>query len=586
MKQTAPLIFDIETNGLDPDKVHCLVTRQYGITKTFTGNEILNGIDTLKDNLVVGHNVIKYDLPVLKKLYGYEHSEELVHDTLVLSRLIYPDIKQLDVKLLHKGRIKPHLVNRHNLESWGCRLDMLKGDFGKANASWSSFSKEMLEYCIQDVKITEKLYAYLTNKDFSKQSIALEHRVAQILFEQEKKGLGFDEKKAIELHGKLLKRTNKIKENLSVKFGSWEEDLGEFIPKVNNKKLGYIKGQPIRKKKTVVFNPSSRQHIANRFYKFYNWKPEKFTEHGQPIVDEDVLKGLNYPEAKELYEYLSIEKRLGFISDGNNAWLKVNKFGRIHTHYVTNIITGRMSSRSPNLQQVPSINTPYGKECRELFVPSKGYVLVGADASGLEARCLAHYIYNYTGGKEYVDLILNGDIHTYNMNIMGITNRGHAKNAFYAILYGCSYKKLSEMLKIDVRDGKKLLDRFYLGLPFLKEIRQDINEKLEAVGHIKAIDGRKLQIRSAHSSLNSLIQSCGAIIMKKALTLLWETIKTHDAFVVANIHDEFQIETREMLAETVGKIAITSIEEAGKHFQLRVPITGEYKVGKNWAETH
>jgi DNA polymerase I-like protein with 3'-5' exonuclease and polymerase domains len=245
-----------------------------------------------------------------------------------------------------------------------------------------------------------------------------------------------------------------------------------------------------------------------------------------------------------------------------------------------------MSSRSPNLQQVPSINTPYGKECRELFVPSEGYVLVGADASGLEARCLAHYIYNYTGGKEYVDLILNGDIHTYNMNIMGITNRGHAKNAFYAILYGCSYKKLSEMLKIDVRDGKKLLDRFYLGLPFLKEIRQDINEKLEAVGHIKAIDGRKLQIRSAHSSLNSLIQSCGAIIMKKALTLLWETIKTHDAFVVANIHDEFQIETREMLAETVGKIAITSIEEAGKHFQLRVPITGEYKVGKNWAETH
>ena len=142
------------------------------------------------------------------------------------------------------------------------------------------------------------------------------------------------------------------------------------------------------------------------------------------------------------------------------------------------------------------------------------------------------------------------------------------------------------MLKIDIREGKKLLDRFYLGLPFLKEIRQDIVEKLEAVGHINAIDGRKLQIRSTHSSLNSLIQSCGAIIMKKALTLLWNALKDHDAFVVANIHDEFQIEARKELAESVGQVAVKSIEEAGKHFNLRVPITGEYKIGKNWAETH
>ncbi len=586
MNKTTPLIFDIETNGLDPDKVHCLVIRKNGETNSFVGNDILNGLDMLKDNLVVGHNIIKYDLPVLKKLYDYSHNENLVHDTLVFSRLIYPDIKQLDVKLLHSGKIRTHLVNKHNLESWGCRLNCEKGDYGKANASWSSFSNEMLEYCIQDTKITEKLYGYLTNKNFSDQSIALEHEIAHILYEQEMKGIGFDEKKAIELHAKLLKRTNKLKENLAKSFGSWEVDLGTFTPKVNNKKLGYIKGKPIRKKKTVVFNPSSRQHIANRFQKLYNWKPEKFTEHGQPIVDEDVLKELKFPEAKDLYEYLSIEKRLGFLSDGTNAWLKVHKFGRLHTHYVTNIITGRMSSRSPNLQQVPSMNTPYGKECRELFVPSDGYVLVGADASGLEARCLAHYIYNYTGGKEYVDLILKGDIHTYNMNVMGITNRGHAKNAFYAILYGCSYKKLSEMLKIDIKEGKKLLDRFYLGLPFLKEIRQDIVEKLEAVGHINAIDGRKLQIRSTHSSLNSLIQSCGAIIMKKALTLLWNALKDHDAFVVANIHDEFQIEARKELAESVGQVAVKSIEEAGKHFNLRVPITGEFKIGKNWAETH
>lgn len=582
---TQPLIFDLETDGLEPTKVHCLVINQEGTIHTFVGNEIPNGLDMMSNNLIVAHNGIKYDLPVLEKLYGYFHKKELVHDTLVLSRLIYPDIKELDIKLLAKGHILRHLVGKHNLESWGHRLQLEKGDFNKAN-DWSSFSNEMLEYCIQDTKITLKLYEKLLSKKFGTHSIDLEHQVAFILNQQERKGFAFDEKKGFELHGKLLKRSNELKKQLEDTFKSWTVDLGIFTPKVNSTKYGYKKGVPVKKSKEVFFNPSSRQHIANRLITLRNWKPDKFTPTGQPIVDEETLNKLDYPEAKILAEYLSLEKRLGMLADGNNSWLKVVRKGRVHTFYVTNVITGRMAARSPNLQQVPSIHSFYGKECRELFIPSVDKVLVGADASGIEAKCLAHYISNYEGGKEYTKLILEGDIHTYNMKAVNLNDRQLAKTMLYAILYGCSYKRLSQILKVPLHAGKLILERFYEQLPFLKEIKNDLLCRLEDGGEIRAIDKRILTIRSGHAALNSLIQSCAAIVMKTALVILWDKLKNKDAFVVANIHDEFQIETSKELADEVGQIAVKSIQEAGEKLKLRVPLTAEYKIGNNWAETH
>jgi DNA polymerase I-like protein with 3'-5' exonuclease and polymerase domains len=584
MKQ--PIIFDIETDGLNPSKVHCLVLQKDGKEISFIGRDIPKGIDLLADNLIVGHNVIKYDLPVLKRLYSYDHSPDLVHDTLCLSRLIYPDIaNSVDYKLLASDRIERSTVGRHSLKAWGQRLNFHKGDFAEIN-TFDTFTPAMLEYCIQDVKLTSLLYSKLLEKGFSKESIELEHEVANILKLQEDKGFGFDELKAQQLHATLLGRTHDLKLSLENRFPDWQVDLGEFVPKVNNKKLGYKKGVAIRKSKTMKFNPSSRQHISNRLMELRNWKPKKFSETGLPIVDEETLDHLDYPEAKELNEYLLIEKRLGMLSDGKNAWLKVVNKGRIHSNYITNITTGRMSCRSPNLQQVPSINSPYGKECRELFIPSKGYVMVGADASGIEARSLGHYIYNYTGGKEYVDLILNGDIHTYNQKNLGLKSRALAKTILYAVLYGASARRVHEILDCSMSEANKVLEKFYRVLPFLQEIKEDIIGKLEAFGYIKGIDKRILTIRSQHSALNALNQSCAAIIMKKALTILWDKLKDKDAFVVANIHDEFQIEAKPEIADEVGKIAVDSIIQAGEHFNLRVPLGAEYRVGKSWAETH
>lgn len=581
MKQT--LIFDIETNGLNPSVVHCLVINDGNKTIPFVGNEIPKGIELLADNLIVGHNVIGYDLPVLNKLYNYSHKRELVHDTLCLSRLIYPDIaNSVDVK--KSWREDKTVCGKHNLKAWGTRLGFPKMDFEVSN--FEKFTPEMLEYCIRDVELTKKLYEKLTTKDFSLESIDLEHQITFITKQQEKKGMGFDVLKAQQLHATLLSKSNELKLKLDETFKDWVEDLGTFVPKVNSKKFGYVKGVPVKKTKVVKFNPSSRQHIANRLKALHNWKPKHFTETGQPIVDEKILENLEYPEAKLLNEYLTLEKRLGMLSDGTNAWLKVVKDGRIHTQYVTNIVTGRMASLRPNLMQVPNIHSIYGKECRELFIPTKGYLMVGVDANSLEALCLSHYIYNYTKGKEYVELILSGDFHTYNMKAAGLTSRELAKRMFYALLYGCSYKKLSEILECSLTEGKQIYDKFYKALPFLKELKQDIYEKCEATGIIRAIDKRILTSRSQSAQLNLLIQSCGGIVMKKALVILWDKLKSLDAFVVATIHDEFQIEAKPEIAEQVGKLAVESIKEAGEYFKLRVPLSASYKIGRNWAETH
>jgi DNA polymerase-1 len=586
---TKTLFFDIETNGLDPSLIHCLVIIDENDKEfTFTGNDIPNGTKLLTDNLIVGHNCIGYDLPVLNKLLNYSHKRELVHDTLCLSRLIYPDIaNSVDVKLLVRGTISKNSVGKHSLKSWGERLQFQKLDYQQNNPdAFEKFDEKMLEYCIQDVRLTKKLYEKFMSKGFSKESIELEHKISFITKEQELRGFYFDEKKAQSLQAKLLSKYNDLKLKLEKTFIDWEEDLGEFIPKVNSKKFGYKKGIPVRKTKLVKFNPSSRQHIANRLTTLHGWKPKEFTPTGTPIIDEDVLSSLPYPEAKLLNEYLLIEKRLGMLSEGANGYLKVVKKGKIHTSYITNIVTGRMSSRYPNLQNIPNTHSLYGKEFRELFIPKPNYVMVGVDAQSLEAVCFAHYIYNYKGGKEYADLILNGDFHTYNMKAAGLQSRELSKTMFYALLYGSSFKRLSEILDCPIAEAKDILDRFYRQLPFLKQIKTDIIEKIEAHGVLKAVDQRILTVRSNHATLNTLIQSCGAIIMKKALTILWDNLKDKDAWVVATIHDEFQIEAKKEEAEFVGQLAVDSIKKAGEYFKLRVPISASFRVGNNWSETH
>jgi DNA polymerase I-like protein with 3'-5' exonuclease and polymerase domains len=312
------------------------------------------------------------------------------------------------------------------------------------------------------------------------------------------------------------------------------------------------------------------------------WVPDKHTEKGQVIVDEKVLAGVDLPEARQIAEYLLVQKRVAQVE----SWLEaVSEDGRVHGKVITNgAVTGRMTHHSPNMAQVPSGSSPWGHECRDCWtVDLDNYLLVGADAASLELRMLAHYMKD----EDYVREVCEGDIHTKNQVAAGLETRPQAKTFIYAFLYGAGPAKIGAIVGGGKKEGQDLIASFLDNTPALKALRAKV-ERVASKGWVPGLDGRQLQIRSAHAALNTLLQGAGAVVMKQALIILNAKIQKEklNAHFVANVHDEWQLEVHKDHAEKVGRYAVASIEEAGKVLGLRCPLTGEYRVGKSWAETH
>lgn len=592
------LIFDCETDGLleTVSTVHCLVVRDT------LNNEVHRFKDNIQDgcNLLMttdqeigGHNVIKYDIPVLQKLFNFKVNESKVIDTLVLSRLVYPDLGDIDSKLLAREKLESKLYKSHSLKAWGMRLGFLKDDYDMSiEENRAQWSQEMEDYCVQDTLVTEKLYNFLISKEPSTTSVELEHQLQWIVAQMERDGFYFDTEKAKALHTELVARKLELENELQQAFPpeTVEEDMG--ISKVTNQKVGRVKGERYIKRTVVPFNPNSRQHISSRLMSKYGWKPKDFTPNGQPKVDDSIISTLEYPEAKILAEYLVIQKRLGQLSDGDQAWLKkVGSDGKIHSNYTTNgAVTSRATHSNPNIAQVPSSNAPFGSECRSLFTcTSPSRALVGADLSGLELRCLAHYMAQFDGG-DYGRKLLEGDIHTENQKLAGLETRPQAKTFIYGFLYGAGAAKIGEIVGGSPQQGQALKNKFLANLPALKRLITGVVNFAEKNGWVPGLDKRKLPIRSPHAALNTLLQSAGALISKQAIIIFNELLTKNNyqsrTKLVAWIHDEIQVETDREIADEIGKLAVQSFELAGSHFKFRVPITGEYKVGNNWSETH
>ena len=342
-----------------------------------------------------------------------------------------------------------------------------------------------------------------------------------------------------------------------------------------------------RLKDTVVtFNPGSRQQIAEKLMEL-GWKPKKHTDKGSVIVDEGVLADLPYPEAKLIAEYLLLQKRVSQIQ----SWFEcVGSDGRVHGRVITNgAVTGRMTHSGPNMAQIPNAGSVYGHECRECWTVDEGNVLVGCDASGLELRMLAHYMKD----DEYVKTVVEGsskdgtDVHTKNQKAAGLQTRDQAKTFIYGFLYGAGPAKIGAIVGGSAKDGQRLIDSFLKATPSLQRLR-NLVAKYASKGFVPGLDGRKIWVRSEHSALNSLLQGAGAIVMKQALVLLDSEIKAQKlrAKFVANVHDEFQLECHPDDAEQLGKTAVKCIQDAGKFFNLRCPLDGEYKIGQSWRHTH
>lgn len=587
------LIFDIETNGFleDVTKIHCLVIKETstGLCSPLVGVDIEHGLKQLMDaDYIVGHNVIKFDIPVIQKLYPwFKVDESKVIDTLVLSRLIYSDLRERDGANIEKGLLPSKLWASHSLKAWGYRLGMLKGEYGEQDNAWEVYTPEMLEYCIQDVHVTHRFYDQLLKANYSPQAIEIEHKVANICARMERSGWYFDKPKAAELYAELIAKKSVITAEMDETFEPlveerWSEKTGKRL-----------------KDKVTPFNPGSRQQIADRLIKKYDWKPTEFTPAGQVKIDEDVLKKLDYPEAKTLANYFLIDKRISQLAEGDQAWLKLERNGIIHGSINTNgAVTGRATHQSPNLAQVPAVRSPYGKECRGLFTVPSGFSMVGADLSGLELRCLAHFMHRWDEGA-YGNTVINGksedatDIHSVNQRAAGLPTRDNAKTFIYGFLYGAGDAKIGTIVGGGSKDGKRLKEQFLNSTPALKYLREAVSKAAKR-GYLIGLDGRRLHIRSDHAALNVLLQSAGALISKQWLIEVdaWATSKglkygyNGDWTMLGWIHDEIQFAVRTELADDFGKAVTDCASRAGDYFKFNLPIGAEYKVGNNWADTH
>ena len=544
------LAIDIETDGLDATEIWCAVTKDIdnGEVKVWkTASELLRYVEP--EDTLIGHNIIGFDLPVLKKLWNLKTNSNPLRDTLIMSRLLNP--------VLEKG---------HSLDSWGVRLGLKKGDFSDFDGG---LSDSMVEYCIQDVEITHALFTHLNSSLLEwGQSVDLEHEVATVVKKQEVNGFKLDVPKCMTMLSDWQQSLIDI-----------EEELQQVFQPITTERYSDKTGKRL-KDKVTVFNPGSRKQIAERLMSL-GWKPRKHTEKGSVIVDEKVLQTVRIPQAKPILRYLLLQKRVAQVK----SWVEnVSERGRVHCQVRTNgAITGRMTHSKPNLAQVPRVGTEYGEECRSVWIVEDGNVLLGADASGLELRMLAHYMDDSTYTKE----ILSGDIHTANMKAAGLTDRDQAKTFIYAFLYGAGPAKIGAIVGGREREGKRLINSFLKNTPALQKLKDKVS-RLAEKEWLPGLDGRRLIVRSQHAALNTLLQGAGAIVMKQALIMLNRKLihANMDARFVANVHDEWQIETTEQDAETVGHFAVQSIRQAGIRLNLRCPLDGEFKVGLNWASTH
>lgn len=638
------LVGDIEANGLynEASRIHCIVLKDIDTKEVhrFPPHLIEAGLRMMMDaELLVFHNGICYDFPTITKVYPWFQVDwDRVIDTLNLSRLLWPNLSDLDSKRGRKVRealAEARRIGSHSLEGWGLRFGYPKVE----HDDWENYSPAMLVRCEGDVEITDRLWTLIQEEGVDPRASELEHKVQVIIARQERYGFPFDEAKANTLTAKLIARKAALEAELQDTFKPFYLPDGKPVaPKKTMLRKGviYTEGQPYQKIKLTIFNPGSTHHIAGRLKALYGWKPTEFTPSGLPKVDETVLSKLPWPEAKLLAEYFLVQKRLALVSEGERSFTSALRNGKCYGELITNgAVTGRGTHRI--IANVPRVSSPYGKEMRELFTCSPGRVQVGIDVSGLELRMLAHFLARFDGGS-YGRIVCEGDVHWANVQALELTEeerctdegktkvyklhavyRDGTKTFIYAFLYGGGSEKIgSIILKImlaakqagldwepiakkffkgkanpGTRDliacGKRLKDTFVERVPGLKTLLDNLKVAVSR-GYLIGLDGRKVILRSDHSALNFLLQSSGSLICKRWMVELDEAIRERgwDDKVQQLIwyHDELQFDCDKDIAEEFGKLAVECIKRAAQYFSIRVPLTGEFKIGSNWKECH
>ena len=412
--------------------------------------------------------------------------------------------------------------------------------------------------------------------------VALEHEVAQILTQQELHGWSFDTKAAWQLASSLRKELEQTCELLRNRHPFVQGS--EFTPKRNNRTSGYVEGCSFTRLKEL--NPTSRDHISWILQTFHGWTPTQMTPTGKPIIDEVILKDIGTETAMDFLKCLDITKKLGMISEGTNAWLKLcTTADRIHHHCSVATNTHRCAHRKPNLGQTPSEH-----EFRKLFKASPGQIMVGADLAGIELRMLGHYLGRWS--ESFADTLLHGDIHQQNADRVGVSRR-QIKTITYAFIYGAGDAKIGHSYDSSLNEnkakskGKEIREAFVSAIDGLAELLEAIKEASKK-GFVRSIDGRKILVDSPHKALNYLLQSGAGVVAKRWMVINQDTIRQTGlcAAQLAFIHDELQFECHPDHANDLSASLVYSAAAAGEYYNLRIPIEAEAKQGKDWSEVH
>lgn len=621
------LYFDTETNGLkrQVSKMHLLLIRDLDSDKEWVFRNkddiglfvdlpedveaqlgpcsgwIEDGLKMLTNaDLLVGHNIIDYDLPVIEALYPGFKTDARIRDTLVLARLLFSDIKETDFALVRKGAMPSKLIGSQGLKAWGYRLGEHKGDYGGAEDAWTVWTPEMEVYGRQDTVSGKTLWKHLLRQinrmQYSQDAIVLEHRFADLIAKIEDNGFPFREADAKVLYEDLNAKRAAIEAELIRQFkpwwtaekwverngkpAKWRESAtvtpARTIKYKDPLKASRYEGAAFTPVKRVEFNPGSRDQIADRLMRLFNWKPKEFTETGKPKVSEDILRDLvgeldveedgieeaedvlydrllmNVPQAKHLADFFLIQKRIGQLAEGKNGWLKLVHNGKVHGSVNSlGAVTRRVTHARPNMSQCPAIRSPYGVEMRRLFHVPKGWLQFGTDLSGIEIRCFANVLSEFDGGA-YADIVVNGDVHSENQRIFGVPTRDNSKTTLYALLYGAGDAKIGSIVGKGADEGRRIKQNFMRGVPAYKKVVNRLNGLVERQGWIPALDGGRLHVRSPHKALNTSLQSAGALVAKqwgveiedKLLDHGWQHGWDGDFVMLVMAHDEYQIAVR------------------------------------------
>lgn len=602
---------DIEADNLldDATCIWCVAVEniETGEKRVFTEGE--NFRDWLSpDYILVGHNFIAYDLPMLNRYWQTKLPVSRIVDTFILSQLY-----------------NPSFVGGHSLEAWGKRLKFPKGEFN----DFTKLTPAMVEYCAKDTSLTRRLYLRLAERmrqvGFTEEGCEIEYKAWNIIQNKQRRhGFPFNKEKAELLYVELLGRQRELEQDI---YSLWPPKLcvvGEYAkaykldgtptalyqrhleqyPRVEEDGRGGYRVYDF-----VAFNLGSPQQRIVKLLEL-GWTPSKRTKKGNPQVDEEELLEFanreGIPELQSLSKWLMVSSRARMVK----TWLEAynEKTGAIHGKLFL-ASTLRYRHSNPNSANIPAVRTydkghilegkpklgeegTWAYECRDLFWAGRdGHSLVGIDAKGIQIRILLNYAFS----EEAVRLYMEGDPHVNNAKLLGLANKPAAKKAFYTILMGGQGGRIAaDQLQFGTvltkKEGDRLRDQIIKTIPGFQELIDRLQDELERTGRIRLCDGTPILVPSPHMVIPYLLQGDESRIMKKAMVYIDEEIRKaglqEEVWKVADIHDEGQYVSCNRRVSRFVEMATAVFPRVGEFFNYRIPIEGEAKVGKTWAETH